>query len=168
MDSLVFFGSLRSKKLFKIIIGNELNHLEFYYAKIFKAKLFKVKNENFPYLEKSELKKDYINCLYVRGLTKENFEKIIFYESIEYRLNAINILLNNKIIKTNYFELIKKNKSKEPWIFKDWLIKYENISCIAAKEWMTLFNKFKNNPEKAETYWGKMLLNAKNKIVESK
>ena len=72
MDSLVFFGSLRSKKLLKIVIESDLNHLEFFDAKIFGSKLYKVKDENFPFLQRTDSSNDFIDCTYIKGLTKDN------------------------------------------------------------------------------------------------
>ena len=164
MNSLVFFGSLRSKKLLKIIINNDLNHLIFHKAKIFKSKLFKVKNENFPYLEKINSNKLFVECTYIVGLTQNDLDKIIFYESIEYKLNKIIISINEKNIETNFFELIKKNKTYDLWLFEKWQKEFEDFSCIAAKEWMLLFEEYKNKPDKAEIFWEKMLNNADKQI----
>ena len=166
MNSLLFFGTLRSKKLLKSVIGRDLNHLKFSKIKLTKSKLFKVENENFPYLEKTNSYKDFINCTYIEGLIKKDFEKILFYESIEYKLSSINLVINEIIVETHFFELINKNITSELWSFNKWKIKYEVFSCIAAEEWMTLFNKYKNNPEKAELYWDKILENAKIRIKE--
>ena len=164
MNSLVFFGSLRSKNLLKVVIGNSLNHLEFYNAKIYSSKLFKVKNENFPYLQKTNITNDFANCTYIKGLTTKDFEKILFYESIEYKINKITINIDKKNIDTYFFELIKKNKTSELWFFDKWKILYEEFSCIAAKEWMKLFSKYKDNPGDAEIYWQKMLISAKKQV----
>ena len=164
MDSLVFFGSLISKKLLRTVIGSNLKHLRFIEAKIFKSKLYKVKNENFPYLEKTNSINDLVNCTYINGLTEENFEKILFYESIEYKISKIIISLNNENVKTHFFELIKKNKTSELWFYNKWKDSFEDFSCIAAREWMTLYDEYKNNPADAEVYWQKMLANAKKEI----
>ena len=164
MDSLVFFGSLRSKKLLKNIINCELDHLIFYDAKIFKSKLFKVKNENFPYLKKTDSNNDIVKCTYIKGFTKLDFKKIIFYESVEYKISKINIVLKNESIETNFFELIKKHKTLRLWSFDKWQIEDEELSCIAAKEWMSLYDEYKDNPSNAELYWKKMIENAKIKI----
>ena len=164
MDSLVFFGSLRSKKLLKTVIGSSLNHLKFFNGKIHKSKLYKVKNENFPYLEKTNSNNDIVNCTYIQGLSNENFNKILFYESIEYKINKIVISLNKEVIKTHFFELIKKHKTSELWFYDKWKDSCEEYSCIAAKKWMMLFEEYKNNPKKAEVYWQRMLINAKTEI----
>ena len=157
MDSLVFFGSLRSKKLLKIIINSNLKHLKLTSVKIFKAKLFRVRNENFPYLEKTNSQNDIVNCTYVENLKKEDFKKILFYESIEYEIKNIRICKKEKNINSHFFDLIKKNKTKENWTYEKWKNKYEKLSCVAAKSWMLLFNKYKNNPGEAEIYWQEIL-----------
>ena len=164
MDSLVFFGSLRSKKLLKIVIESDLSHLEFFDAKIFGSKLYKVKDENFPFLQRTDSSNDFIDCTYIKGLTKENFEKIMFYESVEYEINQITISVDKKNIKTNYFKLIKKNKSSELWFFENWERLFEKFSCIAAKQWMLLFLKYKDNPIDAEFFWQEMLEKAKEEV----
>ena len=164
MDSLVFFGSLRSKKLLQTVIGSNLNHLKFFNGRIHKSKLYTVKNENFPYLEKTSSNNNVVNCTYIEGLSKENFSKILFYESIEYKLSKIIISLDKKIVKTQFFELIKKNKTSQLWFYDRWRDLFEEHSCIAAKKWMLLFEEYKNKPEKAEVYWKKMLNNAKKEI----
>ena len=161
MHSLIFFGTLRSKKLLKSVIGKNIDHLQIIDSKLNKFKLFKVKNENFPYLNKTNSDKDIIKCTYIKNLTKDNFDKILFYESVEYKLSKINIFVSGKIIKANFFELINKNKTNINWSFEKWQIKYEEQSCIAAKEWMLLFNNYKNIPEKAELFWTKMKEKAK-------
>jgi hypothetical protein len=166
MDSLVFFGSLRSKKLLKNIIKCELDHLIFHDAKILKTKLFKVKNENFPYLEKMNSNNNIVNCTYIKGFTEQDLKRIIFYESIEYKISKINIVFDKKIVETNFFELIKKHKTLEEWSFNRWQIEFEELSCIAAKEWMSLYEEYKNDSSRAEVYWQKMIKNAKIKIKE--
>ena len=160
MDSLVFFGSLRSKKLLKIVIGSNLNHLKLFNGKIYKSKLYKVRNENFPYLKKTKSIKDVVNCTYIQGLSKDDFAKVLFYESIEYKISKITISLNKEVVKTHFFELIKKHKTSELWLYSEWKNLFEELSCIAANEWMILFEGYKNNPEKAEIYWKKMLSDA--------
>ena len=166
MHSLVFFGSLRSKKLLKIVIGKDIvDYLKFNNAKAKKSKLFKVKNENFPYLEKSNRKEDKVICTFVEDLKKIKLKKIIFYESIEYKLSKINLKKKKKEIETNYFELIKKNKSTENWSYKLWKFKFEKLSCIAAIKWMSLFNKYKDNPGDAEVYWQKILTESSKEII---
>lgn len=164
MKSLVFFGSLKSKKLLQAVIGINLEHLKFFNAKIYNSKLYKVKNENFPYLEKTNSNYDIVECTYIEGLFDQDFEKILFYESIEYKISEIEILLDKKKIKSNFFELIKKNKTSELWFYDKWKVLFEELSCIAAKKWMLLFDRYKNNPEKAEVYWQKMLEKAKKEI----
>ena len=164
MDSLIFFGSLRSKKLLRIVIRSNLNHLQFFDAKIYNAKLYNVKSENFPYLEKTNSKKDIVICTYIKGFSNEDFEKIFFYESIEYKINKITISLNNENVDTHFFDLIKKNKTSDTWFYETWKNSFEKFSCIAAKEWMNLFSEYKNNPEDAEVYWNKMLKDANIKI----
>ena len=166
MNSLIFFGSLRSKKLLKTVIGSNLKHLQFFEGKIYNAKLYTVKNENFPYLEKTESSNDIVNCTYIKGLLGEDFKKIFFYESIEYKISKITIYSNKKNIKTEYFELIKKNKTSKLWFYNVWKNSFEDLSCIAAKEWMKLYNNYKNNPENAEVYWKKILREAKIKKTE--
>ena len=164
MDSLIFFGSLRSKALLKTVIGSNLNHLKFFNGKIHNAKLYKVKNENFPYLEKTNSYDDVVSCIYIQGLSKENFDKILFYESIEYKISKITISINKEVIKTHFFELIKKNKTSEIWCYSKWKDSFEDFSCIAAKEWMVLFEEYKNNPKEAEIYWQEILANARVEI----
>ena len=164
MKNLVFFGSLRSPELLKIVIGKDLKHLNIYEAKILNSKLFKVKNENFPYLKYSNLIKDLIQCTYIEGFTVEDFERILFYESVEYKLSKITICLGDKNKETFYFELIKKHKTNKLWVFDKWKIKYEKFTCIAAKDWMTLFSQYKNTPNEAEIYWQEILLKASKKI----
>jgi len=167
MDSLVFFGSLRSKKLLEIIIGNNTNHLEFFETSIKNYKLFKVKNENFPYLEFTKKSKDIVDFTYVKNLSIENFNRSLFYESVEYKLSKINIIINNCNIKNYFFELIKKNKTTVTWEYKKWKVKYEKFSCIAAKEWMLLFDEYKDSPEEAEVFWSEMLQKAKKKLKKT-
>ena len=52
MDTLIFFGSLRSKKLLQIVLGKNLDNYHFKIGKINNANLYHVKNETFPYLQK--------------------------------------------------------------------------------------------------------------------
>jgi len=164
MKTLVFFGSLRSIELLKIVIGRDINHLSIYDAKIFNTKLYKVKNENFPYLKYSDSINDFTQCVYIEKFSKEDFKRIIFYESIEYKLSKIMISLNNINKETYYFELIKKKKTSKPWEFDKWRIKYEKFSCIAASDWMSLFPKYKHIPAEAEKFWQEMLFKANEKI----
>ena len=96
MKSLVFFGSLKSKKLLQSVIGTNLDHLKFFNGKIYNSKLYKVKNENFPYLEKTNSNYDIVKCTYIKGLLNQDFEKILFYESIEYKISEIEVLLDKK------------------------------------------------------------------------
>ena len=165
MKSLVFFGSLRSEKLLKVVLKkNDLEYLKIYNGKIFNSKLYKVKNENFPYLVKTNFAKDATNCIYIENLTSTDFKKILFYESIEYRISKITIKINTKNIFSNYFELIKKHKTSIEWSYEKWQPQFENYSCNAAKEWMFLFKKYKNNPKEAENYWKKILIDSKKNI----
>ena len=162
MKSLVFFGSLRSIKLLKVVLEkNNLDYLKIYNGKIFNSKLYKVKNENFPYLVKTNIIKDVTNCIYIENLTNLDFKKILFYESIEYKISKITIKIERGNTVSNYFELIKKNKTSIKWFYEEWQIQYEDWSCIAARKWMLLFNKYHNNPKEAENYWQKILTDSK-------
>ena len=168
MKSLIFFGSLRSKKLLQIILDRDIKNLNIQIGRIPKYELLKVYRENFPYLSKTKNKKSYVFFSFVKGLTNKDFKKILFYESIEYKLNKIKIVINNKDINTHYFKLIKNNKTNTKWSYEKWKSEYEIFSCEAAKLWMSLFDEFKNKPEEAEKYWSKMLKKTKNITLKLK
>ena len=160
IKSLIFFGTLRSKKLLKTIINRNISSLNFQEGHINNGKLFQVKNENFPYLEITKKINDIVNCIYVKNLTLLDFQKIKFYESIEYEIKKIDIKINNKKLISHYFSLIAKNKSKKKWLYEEWEVNFEEYACIAAKKWMNLFDEFKNKPEEAESYWPQILKNS--------
>ena len=77
MKSLIFFGTLRSKKLLKIVTPENFNSLVFKEAIIKKNKLFKVRNEYFPYISFTNNEKDFVECTYVTNLSKINIKKIM-------------------------------------------------------------------------------------------
>ena len=107
MVDIVFFGSLRSVKLLEVVISKKIITRDFEKARIINSKLFRVKNENFPYLIKTKSKKDIVNCLVIKNLNDLDFNKIKFYESVEYTLDKIEVNINNSIQKYNYFKFIK-------------------------------------------------------------
>ena len=164
MKNLVFFGSLRSKRLLQAVLERNIEDLKFNKGIIYNCILLRVKNENFPFARFTNNFTDMSECLYVNGLTHNDFEKILFYESIEYELKNIEIIVNKKIIKTNYFSLKLDHSTNELWSYESWLKNHEKLSINAAIKWMSLFDKYKDQPENAEKYWQKMLNQAKDEI----
>lgn len=157
MKSIVFFGTLMSKNLLEIILDRDLNNLNFHKGFIYNCKLFKVNNENFPYLEITNKETDIVRCIYIDNLSSLDFRKITFYESIEYKIKEIEIIVESKKINSSYFSLITNNKSKNEWIFQEWKINFEKNACMAAKKWMVLFKDYENKPAEAEIYWPQIL-----------
>ena len=156
MVDIVFFGSLRSVKLLEVVISKKIIPRDFEEARIINSKLFRVKNENFPYLIKTKSKKDIVNCVVIKNLNDLDFNKIKFYESVEYTLDEIKVEINNSIQKYNYFKFIKKNITNEEWIYEEWQRKFEESNCKAAFLWMKLYDKYKKNPGEAEKFWPDM------------
>ena len=97
-------------------------------------------------------------------LKKNDFDRILFYESIEYELKHIDIIINNKLIKSSFFSLRLDHSTNEQWSYELWLKNHEKLSIKAAKKWMLLFNEYKNQPGNAEKYWQEMLNQAKDGI----
>ena len=164
MTDLVFFGSLRSIRLLEIIINKKINPKKLEYAFIKKAKLFRVKNENFPYLIRTKNLIEEVRCLVVRNLDNEDFSKIQFYESVEYKLDKIKLEINKTIKKYNYFKFIKKNITDEEWVYEEWKKKFEETNCKAALLWMKLYDEYKESPGEAEKFWPDMQKQAADKI----
>ena len=156
MVDIVFFGSLRSVKLLEVVISKKIIPRNFEEARIINSKLFRVKNENFPYLIKTKSNNDIINCLVIKNLNDLDFNKIKFYESVEYKLDEIEVQIKHSIQKYNYFKFIKKNITDEEWIYEEWQKKFEESNCKAAFLWMKLYNKYKENPGEAEKFWSDM------------
>ena len=164
MTELVFFGSLRSVKLLEAVINKKIYPKNIEDAIIRNVKLFRVKNENFPYLVNTKNSNDIINCIVIKNLNDLNIDKIQFYESVEYELDIIEIEINNVIKKYNYFKYVKKNITDEKWIYEDWQKKFEESNCKAALLWMKLYSQYKENPGKAEKFWPDMQRKADNEI----
>ena len=164
MTELVFFGSLRSVKLLEAVIDKKIDPKNIENAIIKNVKLFRVKNENFPYLIDTKNINDTINCIVIKNLNGLDIDKIQFYESVEYKLDIIEIEINNIIKKYNYFKYIKKNITGEKWIYEDWQKKFEESNCKAALLWMKLYDQYKENPGKAEKFWPDMQRKADDEI----
>mgnify|MGYP006109375023 CR=1 FL=1 len=164
MKNLVFFGSLRSKRLLHAVLERNIDDLKFNKGIIHNCILLRVKNENFPFARFTNNLTDKSECLYVNGLRYSDFEKILFYESIEYELKNIEIIVNKKIIKSNFFSLKLDHSTNELWSYESWLKKHEKLSIKAAIKWMSLFDQYKDQPGIAEKYWQKMLNQAKDEI----
>mgnify|MGYP001157502538 FL=1 len=157
MDTLIFFGSLRSKKLLQIVLGKSLDNYLFKTGKIKNANLYHVKNETFPYLQKNNKSNNSVECLIVENLSEHDLKRIQFFESIEYQLSDINCEVDKKKYKYKYFKLIKPNKTLKKWDFQSWQDEFENYDCECAKLWMNLFDQYQNKSEEAEKYWPEIL-----------
>ena len=168
MTDLVFFGSLRSFNLLECVIDKKINPKNFENAIIKKAKLYRVNNENFPHLIKTNSNIDIVKCLVVKNLNDLDINKIKFYESVEYKLDIIEIEINNTIQKYNYFKFIKKNITDEEWIYEEWQRKFEESNCRAALLWMKLYDEYKENSGEAEKFWPDMQRMADGEINKKK
>ena len=164
MNTLIFFGSLRSKKLLEIVIDRKIDKKDLNNGFINNANLFYVKNETFPYLEINNLSINTVECLVTKNLNQNDLDKIQFFESTEYQLNNINCEVDNRQYKYKYFKLVKPNKTKKKWSFQNWKNQFEEFDCECAKLWMELFNDYKNNPEDAEVFWPEIL--KKNNLIK--
>ena len=157
MDTLIFFGSLRSKKLLQIVLGKNLDNYHFKIGKINNANLYHVKNETFPYLQKNNKTNNSVECLIVENLSEQDLKRIQFFESIEYQLSDIYCEVDKRKYKFKYFKLIKPNQTLKKWDFQRWQSEFENYDCECAKLWMKLFDQYQNNSEEAEKYWPEIL-----------
>ena len=93
MKTLIFFGSLRSIKLLKIVIGRDVEERSVNKGFIKNARLYQVKNETFQYIELSKDFLEKVECLVVNDLQNEDIEKIQYFESTEYQFENINFRL---------------------------------------------------------------------------
>ena len=157
MKTLIFFGSLRSKKLLEIVIGRDVEDRSLKKGFIKNARLYQVKNETFPYIELSNDFPEKVECLVVNDLQNEDIDRIQFFESTEYQLENIDCEINNEIKNYQYFKLIRPNKTQNSWNFQEWQKKFEDYDCECAKLWMELFDEYKHDSEKAEIFWPEML-----------
>ena len=85
MDTLIFFGSLRSKKLLQIVLGKNLDNHLFKIGKIKNANLYHVKNETFPYLQKNNKSNNSVECLIVENLCEQDLKRIQFFDVLKVR-----------------------------------------------------------------------------------
>jgi len=159
--SIVFFGTLRSTKLLKIILNKNIKNNQFIKCVIRGSKLKKIYNEVYPCLLKTNNTNDIVKAMIVNNLTNNDINRILFFESTEYQLNNIDVEINNKIIKVKFLKMdnkkFKNNYTDENWDYYDWKKKYEQFSCETAKLWMKLYEKYSSNPDNAEKYWPKII-----------
>ena len=108
MKTLIFFGSLRSIKLLKIVIGKDVEERSLNKGFIKNARLYQVKNETFPYIEFSNDFTEKVECLVGNDLQNEDIDKIQFFESTEYHLENIDCEIDNEI--KNYQNTPRPNR----------------------------------------------------------
>ena len=161
---LLFFGTLRSRKVLKEIVSQNLTKLKFYKCIVKFAKLKKVKNENYPVLCRTKNELDKIDAEIVENLNAEDIKRILFFESWEYIFDSIEVIYDNKKIDVEYLKPIMQTKiSEDSWSYKKWKDENENYDIECAKLWMNLYSTC-SDPNKAEHLWPKILNNAKKNI----
>ena len=159
IDKLLLFGSLRSKKLLKIVLDRKIINLNYKACIINNYKLKKVNNENYPFLKKTNNSTDQVEGIIVFNLSNNDLKRILFFESTEYILSNIQVVSENEIIKTKYLKMNKNNGTNDNWYYDEWKKYYEKKTCNLAKIWMKLFNKYSNNPDEAEKFWPQIIKN---------
>ena len=93
--SIVFFGTLRSTKLLKIILNKNIKNNQFIKCVIRGSKLKKIYNEVYPCLLKTNNTNDIVKAMIINNLTNNDINRILFFESTEYQLNNIDVEINN-------------------------------------------------------------------------
>ncbi len=162
---LLFFGTLRSRKVLKEIISQDLTKLNFCKCIVRFAKLKKVKNESYPVLCRTKNALDKVDAEIVENLNAEDIKRILFFESWEYIFDYIEVIYHNKKIKVEYLKPMLQTKiSKDSWSYTKWKNENENYDIECAKLWMELYSTY-SNPNKAEHLWPQILNNAKKNIL---
>jgi len=155
--NIFLFGTLRSEKIFKAVLNQPMHSFTISSCIAKRAKLKKMKDENYPVLIRTEYDLDHVKGAVIHNLDKNFLKRILFFESIEYKLDDIDVETKGDLTSVKYFALDQKQVTSEDWIYAEWHKNWENWDYECALVWMKYFNQFKNCPEEAEKLWPEML-----------
>ena len=150
MHKFFFYGSLRSLRVLKAVIGDQTDHLTFHAVFAPKSSLKKVVNENFPVIT-FDNQYPGVHGTLVKGLKEEDIARILFFEDVEFTPQQLNLEVKGEIEQASYFSQQNVRPSEEPWSFDEWQPKNERLSVITAELWMELYGKY--SAEEADRYW---------------
>ena len=120
-EKILFFGTLRSKKVLKNVLLENLENFNFKECYIKSAKLKKVVNETYPALFYTNNPLDIVEAVIIEYLEESHLKKILFFESWEYKIENIEVYVDNKKILVKYLKESKKTLiSDEDWNYYQW------------------------------------------------
>ena len=150
MHKFFFYGSLRSLRVLKAVIGDQTDHLTFHAAFAPKSSLKKVVNENFPVIT-FDNQYPGVHGTLVKGLNEEDIARILFFEDVEFTPQTLIVELEGMTEEVSYFSEQKVKPSNTPWIYEEWKKDFEDLFVITAEIWMDLYGKY--TAEEADQYW---------------
>lgn len=164
---IIFFGTLRSKKILKNVIGREVTSLQFTKCFIQSVKLKNIKNENYPGLYHTNNKSNIVEAVLVENLNKNDLKRIKFFESYEYVLDTIWVIIDGKKNIVNYFRpIIKKEITNKAWSYTKWKKTHEKFDAECAYLWMDMYKNY-SQPIDVEQFWPDILAQAKKNLKKT-
>ena len=148
---IAFFGSLRDADLFEIVVGKPLCDYEHHQGCIHDYQLNTALKQAYPVLIPQ--KGAQIEALIVWGLTAEDIVRLQFYETVEYQLGDIEVVIEGDKNPALCFQAIIENiqASDKKWSFTLWQQETKHFALKEAEIAMAYCGKLSH--QEIEDMW---------------
>lgn len=118
--SLFFYGTLRSLEVRKAVIGESSDHHNTSSGDLFKHKVYKVKNANYPLIKYTNNEVDVVRGLLINNITFEELKKLDKFEGKNYFRQFVKVNIDKIDHDAQIYMPSKNMVSEEPWNYEDW------------------------------------------------
>ena len=118
--SLFFYGTLRSLEVRKAVIGASSDRHNTSSGYLFKHRVYKVKNANYPLIKYTNNEVDVVRGLLINNITFEELIKLDRFEGKNYFRQFVKISVDKINHDAQIYMPSKNMISEEPWNYEDW------------------------------------------------
>jgi hypothetical protein len=133
-----FFGTLRDRDILAIVLGRALPPGCFAAAWLAGYRVVTVRRQTFPMLAPQPGGR--VEGIMVDGLGSADVERIMFFESVDYRPQPLLVTTAAGALTASVFlGTGQLAPGDDPWRFEDWLARLKPAELRATRLWMGLF-----------------------------
>ena len=141
MRRFFFFGLLRDRQVLELVIDRPTAGYPFLPAKVTDSRLVRLRGQSYPILVPAPGR--WVDGVIVDELTEADLARILFFESVEYQPQPIEIIGadGTPLVAHAFATTSRARHDDEDWRFTDWLARDRAEDLRIAALWMSLYGR---------------------------
>ena len=135
------FGTLMDPDLFSAITSKTISEKEMVPATALGWKRVVAAGKSYPMLVQAP--GEQVEGYVIYGLDRDDLAKMQFYETDEYQLTSIDLIVDGQALEAQvYLNSGRLKASDQPWSFEDWKVTGKALAVAVASQVMPLFGQY--------------------------